>query len=199
MKFLKKLIKTNREIEGDTSLLIHSLVGCNLNCFGCHNKMELVDNCPTEHYTEEQIIEIIKSNGYFFDSIIFSGGEITLNNNLENFLKKVKDVYSGKIILYSNGTNPSKIKDIINIVDGIYIDIKYDIQKEDTYNILGVAHNKEDIISTLDLVYSNNKKRLSGFRTVKYPQYSDSYLEDLKLFINKKYPNIEYKQNEFQN
>lgn len=198
MKFLKNLIKSVHDIENENSLLIHGLCGCNLDCFGCHNKKELVDNIPTEYYSEKDIVDIVGENGYFFDNIIFSGGEITLyGDKLVNFLLKIKKIYNGKIIIYTNGTSPRIINEIIDIIDGVYVDIKYNISKEDEFDICGVNHNKKDMINTLNIVYKNNKG-FSGFRTIKYPCYDDIYLKEMNECIKNNYPNIEYLQNTFE-
>ena len=197
MKFLKSLNRTLHDIEGENSLLVHGLVGCNLNCFSCHNREELIYKTHEDYISENGLLEIIKSNGYFFDNIIFSGGEITLDyKNLKELLIKIKEIYEGKIIIYTNGTIPKSIMELLEVVDGFHMDLKYNIDIDDIYNICGRNTNSNDIRKSLDIIYENNKG-FSQIRTVKYPQYNDEYLHQLIVFMKDNYPNIEYKQNEF--
>lgn len=197
MKFLKSLNKTLHDIKGENSLLVHGLVGCNLNCFSCHNKEELICKKHEDFISEDDLLKTIESNGYFFDNIIFSGGEITLEyKNLKSLIIKIKEIYDGKIIIYTNGTIPKAITELSDIVDGFHMDLKYNINNDDTFNICGVNTDSNDIRRSLDIIYSVNKG-FSQIRTVKYPQYDDEYLHELIIFMRDNYPNVEYKQNEF--
>jgi pyruvate-formate lyase-activating enzyme len=142
------MIHTLHDIENEQSLLLHGMQGCNFNCFGCFNKN--IHN-ETEFLIEDEVLSIVKKNGYFFENIILSGGEITLYGlELINFIKNLKEVYSGKIIIYTNGSNPHIIYDLINLVDGFYIDIKYNIFNHiDEFEILGIKFDKKTILESL--------------------------------------------------
>lgn len=197
MRFLNSLIKTIHDIEGENSLLIHGLVGCNLDCFSCHNRKELIEKKHEDFISENKLLEIISDNGYFFDNIIFSGGEILLQyEKLKNIIKDIKNIYQGNIIIYTNGTIPKGIESLIDLVDGFHMDLKYNIQDYDTFNICGVKTSIMDIKKSLDIIYDKNKG-LSKIRTVKYPQYNKEYLKKMKDFMLVNYPNIKYEQNEF--
>lgn len=76
------------------------------------------------------------------------------------------------------------------------MDLKYNIQDYDRFNICGVKTNITDIKKSLDIIYNKNKG-LSKIRTVKYPQYNEEYLKKMKDFMLVNYPNIKYEQNEF--
>lgn len=199
MRFLNSLIKTVHDIEGENSLLIHGLVGCNLDCFSCHNRKELIEKKHEDFISEYKLLEIISDNGYFFDNIIFSGGEILIEHEeLKNIILEIKNIYYGNIIIYTNGTIPNGVESLIDLVDGFHMDLKYNIQDYDIFNICGVKTNISDIKKSLDIIYYKNKG-LSKIRTVKYPQYDEEYLKKIKDFMLVNYPNIKYEQNEFYN
>src|SRR5574344_731954 len=129
MRFLKNLVKSNHDIEGETALLVHVLAGCNLRCYGCHNAEMMINTASDETITGDELLKRISDIGEMFDNLIISGGEPTLYPELQSFLKKVRKIYSGKIILYSNGQDHDVIANLIrfNLVDGIHMDIKYDV------------------------------------------------------------------------
>ena len=188
MKFLNKTIKTTVDFEGHTSLLIHNLIGCDLNCFGCHNRKELLSKQHDIFYTDEDIIDRVKLNGFMFDAIILSGGEFLLNpiEDIEDFLMKIKNIFKGIIIINTNGTSPDKIEFLSrnNLVDGFHMDIKFNIWKETDSTliskILGVKVEKCIIQDSFNRVVKYNKG-YSEFRTVKYPFLKDEYFEYIKL------------------
>lgn len=189
------MIKSIHDIEGETSLLVHSANKCNFNCYGCHNREEIMNT--TEFYTEQQILEQISLNGYFFDNVILSGSEITLyGDKLYDFILKLRNIYTGKIIVYTNGSIPNTIDKIKDIVDGFYMDIKLNLWKDDDVNPTGVNYNLDNLLKSVDLVYSFNKG-FSQFRTVKYPIFTKDYLDEMKKHIETNYPKIAYLQNDF--
>ena len=59
MRFLNSLIKTVHDIEGENSLLIHGLVGCNLDCFSCHNRKELIEKKHEDFISEYKLLEVL--------------------------------------------------------------------------------------------------------------------------------------------
>lgn len=201
MRFLKNLIKSNHDIKGETALLVHVLAGCNLRCYGCHNVDMIVNTDSYETATEDEILEKISEIGDMFDNLIISGGEATLDSHLQSFLEKVRKIYSGKIILYSNGQDHTTISKLIkfNLVDGIHMDIKYNIFTERSNDIIkGSCRTYSNEVS-LNLCTINNSHiaKNSVFRTVRYPQYTEEYLNELKRYMDLLFKNVRYEQNDF--
>ena len=215
MKFYTQFIRSFRDLPGYHSLLIHSLVGCNFSCFSCHNYEELVLKKDLQQfYSPEDIVSHLKQNGYFFDALIFSGGEFLLENSDEiiAFLSEVKSVFKGVIIINTNGSFPEKIKLLIgsNLVDGFHVDLKLpyhllDIKDDlDIYKrVLGINPTEsfiEKLISSIEIVIQHNSP-YSKIRTVKYPILSDEFFIENQKFIaklNQKYnSNVVYTVNEF--
>lgn len=195
--FSKRILKSNHDIKGESSFIFH-YNNCNLNCYGCFNKDLLSDNKNV--YTDLEILDIIKENQDFVSNLIFSGGEITLKPNIIEFIEEVRKISKCKIIIYTNGTNPDVLEKLLDIVDGIHLDIKTNVFTNDDLNIsnkiYGSDINANDIIKSIRLVYKHNKG-YSQFRTVKYPLNDDAYYDRLYKYITTEYPLIEYRQNPF--
>ena len=127
---IKALDKSLIDWPGKISLMIW-LGGCNLRCGYCQNP-QLVENTeglPT--ISEEEVFKKLE-NKKWYDCVVISGGEPTLNQDLPAFMKKIKDEgYATKI--QTNGTNPSVLEHLIfeNLVDAISMDIKWSLEKYD--------------------------------------------------------------------
>ncbi|HDK7176523.1 TPA: radical SAM protein [Clostridium botulinum] len=215
MRFYKNIIRSYVDLPNNISMLIHSIsCGCNLKCYGCFNYNDLIVNPPNEYYTEEDILNIIRKQGFMFDAIIFSGGEFLLEDikDIEDLLKNIKKEFTGKIIIYTNGTNPNKVEYLLNkkLVDGFHVDMKLpyhllDVKKDkDIFKvIIGFIPTQNminNILKTTNIIVKNGSK-YNQIRTVRYPVLTDDYFKEIKLYIkqleeryNKK---IQYKLNEF--
>jgi pyruvate-formate lyase-activating enzyme len=198
MGFSKTILKTNHDIKGSSAFLFH-YNKCNLNCYKCFNQNIINDK---NIFTDDEILDIIKESQDFVDYLIFSGGEITLKPDIVEFLTKVKNIAKDcKIIIYTNGTKPDVLENILDIVDGIHLDIKTNVFINDddldiSNKIYGTNINNDDIIKSIYFVYKYNKG-YSQFRTVKYPLNNSEYYDRLYEYITTKYPLIKYKQNPF--
>ena len=187
MRFLKKIIKTSVDFSGHTSALVHSLIGCNLKCYKCHNYKDLVAKQHKKYYSDTDIIEKMKLNGFLFDAIIFSGGEFLLENieDIKGFLTKLRVVFEGKIIINTNGTFPEKILILAksDLVDGFHMDIKFDFWNEIDTDVAVKTIGR--VVSPIALRNSFNTikqfdKGNSEFRTVKYPFLSEEYFKGIE-------------------
>ncbi|MFH0818859.1 MAG: anaerobic ribonucleoside-triphosphate reductase activating protein [Patescibacteria group bacterium] len=104
--------------------------GCNFRCGFCHNP-ELVD--PSKYYpeiSEDEIIEFLKKRKNVLEAVVITGGEPLIYNDIENFIRKVKDI-DYLLKLDTNGTNPDLLQDLINkkLIDYIAMDIKNSLEK----------------------------------------------------------------------
>lgn len=99
--------------------------GCNFNCPFCHNGDLVKEHQSLPKIMTDDIINHIKKRKGLIDGICISGGEPTLQKDLIDFMKKVKD-YDIKIKLDTNGYNPTVLQKIINLglVDYVAMDIK---------------------------------------------------------------------------
>lgn len=104
------------------------VVGCNMNCWYCHNKHLL--SGKQNLISEKEIFEFLSERKSFIDAVVVSGGEPTMQGDLKDFLSKIKAM-GFKVKLDTNGTNFEVLKDIVedNLVDYVAMDIKAPIEK----------------------------------------------------------------------
>ena len=96
---------------------------CNFRCPFCHNG-DSVLNAQNEINFDE-ILEFIKSRRGLVDAVVFSGGEPTLEPDLEVKIKAVKSL-GFDIKLDTNGTNPELVEKLLDegLLDYVAMDIK---------------------------------------------------------------------------
>ena len=103
--------------------------GCNMNCPFCHNS-ELITLPKTGRISEEEVLAHLKKRAGTLDGVVITGGECTLQKDLADFCKKVKDL--GLLIkIDTNGTRPEVLKELVskNLVDYFAMDIKNSKEK----------------------------------------------------------------------
>ena len=98
--------------------------GCNMNCFYCHNK-PLIGNGEIRNISCKEVLDFLLKRQKFIDAVVISGGEPTMQTDLEDFIKDVKKM-SFKVKLDTNGTNPKVIENLISkeLIDYVAMDIK---------------------------------------------------------------------------
>lgn len=195
--FHPRFIRTFDDLPGHLSLLIHAWNGCNMRCYGCHNDAELIAKKPDGHLTTEQVLDRLIGCDRMFDAVLFSGGEFLVNegSEMELFLKKVRAIFNGKIIIFTNGTFPRKMQNMLanDLIDGVHIDMKLPFHCMDPRDdpevfeaIIGVVPSKRfclDILESVEIVIRHNS-RLSQVRTVRYPLLGDEYFEQILAYVN---------------
>ena len=110
------------DYEDKVSVVLFSHT-CNFRCPFCHNG-DSVLNAQNEINFDE-ILEFLKGRKGLVDAVVFSGGEPTLENDLEVKIKAVKSL--GFLIkLDTNGTNPELLEKLLDdgVVDYVAMDIK---------------------------------------------------------------------------
>ena len=110
------------DYEDKVSVVLFSQA-CNCRCPFCHNG-DSVLNAQTEINFDE-ILEFLKSRKGLVDAVVFSGGEPTLEHDLEVKIKAVKSL--GFLIkLDTNGTNPELLEKLLDqgLIDYVAMDIK---------------------------------------------------------------------------
>lgn len=98
--------------------------GCNLRCPFCHNAGLVRTPLAGPNLTDEVLDYLQKRRG-ILDGVCVTGGEPLLQPDLENFLRRVKEMgYAVK--LDTNGMLPQRLAGILatNLVDYVAMDIK---------------------------------------------------------------------------
>lgn len=98
--------------------------GCNLRCPFCHNAGLVRTPLAGPNLTDE-VLEYLQKRRGILDGVCVTGGEPLLQPDLEEFLRRVKEMgYAVK--LDTNGTLPGRLAAILatNSVDYVAMDIK---------------------------------------------------------------------------
>ena len=96
---------------------------CNFRCPFCHNGLTVLE--AEDEILFDAALDYLNSRKGLLDAVVFTGGEPTLEPNLKNHIKRVKEL--GFLIkLDTNGTNPDALQDLLNehLLDYIAMDIK---------------------------------------------------------------------------
>ncbi|MDR3237375.1 MAG: anaerobic ribonucleoside-triphosphate reductase activating protein [Spirochaetia bacterium] len=108
--------------------------GCNLRCRYCHNPELVLGSHELERYSTEYILSFMKKRKRLVNAVTLSGGEPTLDPDIEPFLKELKAA-GLDVKLDTNGLNPSvtKILAVEKLIDYAAVDVKTSPEK---YNAL---------------------------------------------------------------
>lgn len=100
------------------------LQGCNFRCPFCHNS-DLLGKDGPEGMAEEKLLEFLKKRQGLLDGVCFTGGEPTLQPELERLIRAVKELgYAVK--LDTNGAKPEVLERLSKegLLDYVAMDIK---------------------------------------------------------------------------
>ena len=110
------------DYEDKVSVVLFSKA-CNFRCPFCHNGDSVLN--AQEELNFDEILAYLKTRIGLVDAVVFSGGEPTLEDDLEVKMKAVKEM--GFLIkLDTNGTNPDLLEKLLDdgVVDYVAMDIK---------------------------------------------------------------------------
>lgn len=123
MKLIGLQKMTVLDFPGRVACIVFTF-GCNFRCPFCHNA-SLVTGEGNSDITEEEFFAYLKKRQGILDGVCVTGGEPLLQNDIEAFLSKIKDM-GYEIKLDTNGMFPEKLKKIVNagLADYVAMDIK---------------------------------------------------------------------------
>jgi len=104
---------------------------CNFNCVYCHNAQILQEGAPL--LDEEEVLSFLERRAGLLQAVVVSGGEPTLQQNLNEFIRRVREM--GYLVkLDTNGAKPAVVKSLIaeKLLDYIAMDVKAPLPKYDT-------------------------------------------------------------------
>lgn len=155
--------------------------GCNMNCYYCHNRHLLSNFDKQEHYSAKHVLNEIAKRRILLDGVVISGGEPTLQKNLERFILDVRDL-GYPVKLDTNGTNPEVLEDLIKhrLVDFVAMDLKAPPEKYDA--ICRSKVNLDAIKKSVEILKNGPVKY--EFRTTMAPELTRDDLETMSLWIS---------------
>lgn len=119
---LQKL--TLLDYPGQTACTIF-LAGCNFRCPFCHNAPLVVHVDPADDIPEEEVLAFLRKRARVLDGVCITGGEPLLAPELEDFMRKVKEI--GYLVkLDTNGSHAERLRFLVEqgLVDYVAMDIK---------------------------------------------------------------------------
>lgn len=122
---------------------------CNFDCVYCHNAHILGRTAPL--MDEAPVLEYLEKRAGLLGAVVISGGEPTLQQNLEAFLLRVRAL--GYLVkLDTNGTKPSVLQHLLGkgLIDYIAMDIKAPLEKYD--QIARVSVDKDAIRKSIAIL-----------------------------------------------
>jgi pyruvate formate lyase activating enzyme len=140
--------------------------GCNYKCPSCHAKRVINGN---ENIPVEEILKYIKERKDWIDGIVVCGGEPTMQADLPEFLKKIKDI-GISVKLDTNGSNPVMLEKILHeeLADYVAMDIK---GSPELYPVLAGTNSAGNVETSMIMIPAY----LEGyeFRTTAVPLVED--------------------------
>ena len=112
---------TTTDYVGHLSCIVW-FVSCNFRCLYCYN--DIIVYTKKGNYTQNDVLEFLKTRKGLLDAVVLSGGEATIHNLISLCIEIKKMGF--KIKLDTNATNLLQIKKLINLnlLDYIAIDFK---------------------------------------------------------------------------
>ncbi len=169
-------------------------VGCNFRCPFCHNPELVLARYRTKHklLSEKDFFAFIDKRKKKLDGICITGGEPTIQQDILEFIRKIKD-RKFLVKLDTNGNCPDILKKAFDmeLVDFVAMDIKNYV--EHYSKACGVDVDTEQIKRSIKLIRSS--KIDYEFRTTAVPgihTHSDferigAWLKGSKKFVIQKY------------
>jgi len=131
---------------------------CNFRCPFCHNATLVLhpDSQPVK--SEDELFELLKMRAGRLEGVAITGGEPTINADLADFCKKIKDM-GLSVKLDTNGSSPKTIESLIDngLIDYIAMDIK---ACPDNYAVAtGLqSFDMTPIFDSVDIIMQNGNK-----------------------------------------
>lgn len=128
------------------------LGSCNFRCPFCQNSILVIAPGEQPDYSQDELLAFLRKRKGILDGVCISGGEPTLSDDLEEFLRKIKEL-DYAIKLDTNGSRPEIVKHLAKegLIDKVAMDIK---ACPDNYmNLTGIEKpDMDSIFETVDFL-----------------------------------------------
>ena len=94
--------------------------GCNMDCWYCHNRALWKEKNLVE---PTYVLDYLQKRRRFLDGVVISGGEPTLQHDLADFIRRIRDM--GYLVkLDTNGLRPDIVASLLSDVNYVAMDLK---------------------------------------------------------------------------
>ncbi|QSH40265.1 anaerobic ribonucleoside-triphosphate reductase activating protein [Lentisphaerota bacterium ZTH] len=130
---------------------------CNFRCPYCHNPCLVFDPESQPRIKEEAFFYFLEKRRGKLEGVVISGGEPILQQDLLQFIKKVKD-FGFLVKLDTNGSMPERVFDIHREVgiDALGVDYKAPIDKYAEIAVNSLPELGKKVLSVIDFALKNN-------------------------------------------
>jgi pyruvate formate lyase activating enzyme len=129
------------------------LIGCNFRCPFCYSaELVLPEKIKLQpRISEKEFFDFLKERKGLLQGIVICGGEPTINEDLPDFIKKIKKL-DFLVKLDTNGSNPEMLKRLIEekLIDYVAMDIK--ATKEKYEKASGIKVNINNIEKSVKIL-----------------------------------------------
>jgi len=145
------------------------LYGCNFRCGFCYNPDLVIRDAP-EEFSEEYVLDFLKTRIGKLDAVCITGGEPLMTLDFD-FVRKIKDL-GFKIKIDTNGSFPNRLREMIDLglVDYVAMDIKS--SKEKYSETAGVNVAMDKIEGSIKMIHDFGEYE---FRTTIVGRLHDAY------------------------
>ncbi len=169
--------------------------GCNMNCVFCHNRCLVRQRTDSPLLEEGGLLSFLEKRKKFLDGVVVSGGEPTLQKDLKEFIRKIKDL-GYPVKLDTNGTRPEVIKELLekNLLDYVAMDVKAPMKKY--REICRTDVDKYSIMESISMLISSDIAY--EFRTTCCPQLSQTDIQEIGGMVHgaQKYVLQQYRESD---
>ena len=139
--------------------------GCPWRCGYCHNP-HLIPRHGDQPLEWSAVMSFLRRRQGLLDAVVFSGGEPTLQNDLQSAIDEVRDL-GFKIGLHTGGTYPSRLKELLPSLDWVGMDIK--ASRADYVKVTSTPESGEKAWESAGLLLESGIPH--EFRTTVHPLY----------------------------
>ena len=128
--------------------------GCNFRCPYCYNVDLVLPERFKEPISNDEVFSFLRSREGLLDGVVITGGEPTLQEGLENFIREVKNM-GFSVKLDTNGSRPEVIKRLLDdgFVNYVAMDVKAPIEKYG--EVTRAKVNVEDIKESIAIIMNS--------------------------------------------
>lgn len=137
------------DFPGHVSAIVYTR-GCNYRCPYCHNP-DLIAGEGTEALDEAGVLAFLRSRRGRLDGVVITGGEPTLQGDLESFIRRVKALGLA-VKLDTNGSRPEVLARLLErgLLDYVALDVK--ATAEGLQQVVGGSANGADVSRSIELL-----------------------------------------------